>query len=109
MPMMKCVWILVRIFLHKVDNSTPTIQDLLNLVAVFKDKDSLTSRLREWISILETNRNLADNELKQIAKIYTNFGDKNLSYFQALHKDLSLSNLIVKKKTVLTKPLFMTL
>lgn len=93
-------------FLHKLNNSTPTIQDLQNLIAAFRAEDAPTSRLRQWLSILESNRNLADNELKQIAKIYATFGDKNLTAFKAMHKDLSLQNLITQKDGIEKTPIY---
>lgn len=96
-------------FLRQIDNSTPTIENLLNLVEIFRYKDSPTSRLRQWLSILESNRNLADNELQQIAKIYPDFGKgngDNLAKFQALHKDLCLKNLIVQKDGIEKTPIF---
>lgn len=96
-------------FLRQIDNSTPTIENLLNLVEIFRYKDSPTSRLRQWLSILESNRNLADNELQQIAKIYADFGKgnkDNLAKFKALHKDLHLENLIVQKDGIEKTPIF---
>ena len=93
-------------FLRQINESTPTIENLLNLIDIFRDKDSPTSRLRQWLSILESNRNLADNELQQIAKIYKNFGEQNLAKFQALHKDLCLKNLIVQKDSIEKTPIF---
>lgn len=69
-----------------------TIKALCDLVDIFRDKDSPSSRLRNWLSLLECDKNLADNELKRIAKIYEAFAKKHNAKFQALHKDLSLQN-----------------
>ena len=96
-------------FLRQINDSTPTIENLLNLVDIFRDKDSPLTRLRQWLSILESNRNLADNELQQIAKIYADFGKgnrNNLAKFQALHKDLRLENLIVQKDSIEKTPIY---
>ncbi|MGX3011844.1 Cas10/Cmr2 second palm domain-containing protein [Helicobacter sp. 23-1044] len=97
-------------FLRQINDSTPTIENLLNLVEIFRSqeskKDAPTSRLRQWLSILESNRNLANNELQQIAKIYADFGEQNLTKFKALHKDLRIENLIVQKDSTEKTPIF---
>lgn len=93
-------------FLRQINESAPTIENLLHLVAIFRDKDAPTSRLRQWLSILESNRNLADNELQQIAKIYADFGEQNLAKFQALHKDLCLENLVIQKDGIEKTPIY---
>ncbi|MGX3043621.1 Cas10/Cmr2 second palm domain-containing protein [Helicobacter sp. T3_23-1056] len=97
-------------FLRQINDSTPTIENLLNLVEIFRSqeskKDAPTTRLRQWLSILESNRNLANNELQQIAKIYADFSEQNLAKFQALHKDLCLKNLIVQKDGIEKTPIF---
>lgn len=93
-------------FLRQINESAPTIENLLHLVAIFRDKDAPTSRLRQWLSILESNRNLADNELQQIAKIYADFGEQNLAKFQALHKDLCPENLVIQKDGIEKTPIY---
>lgn len=85
-------------FLHNQSTAIiPTIENLLNLVQIFRDESAPTSRLRQWLSMLDFSKNLADNELKQISKIYDAFATNYDSTLQKFHKDLSLSNLIIQK------------
>lgn len=84
----------------------PTIENLQNVVEIFREADAPTSRLRQWLSMLDSNKNLADNELKQIAKIYANFATNHDSALQNLHKDLSLSNLIIQKDGFSKTPIY---
>lgn len=94
-------------FLHSQSSATiPTIEHLLSLVQIFRDENAPTSRLRQWLSMLDSSKNLADNELKQIAKIYANFATKHDSAFKNLHKDLSLSNLIIQKDGFSKTPIY---
>lgn len=94
-------------FLHSQSRATiPTIEHLLSLVQIFRDENAPTSRLRQWLSMLDSSKNLADNELKQIAKIYANFAKKHDSAFKNLHKDLSLSNLIIQKDGFSKTPIY---
>lgn len=94
-------------FLHSQSNATiPTIEHLLSLVQIFRDESAPTSRLRQWLSMLDSSKNLADNELKQIAKIYDNFATNHDSAFRNLHKDLSLSNLIIQKDGFSKTPIY---
>lgn len=94
-------------FLHNQSNATiPTIEHLLSLVQIFRETDAPTSRLRQWLSMLDSSKNLADNELKQIAKIYDAFATKHDSTLQKLHKDLSLSNLIIQKDGFSKTPIY---
>lgn len=84
----------------------PTIDNLQNVVEIFREASAPTSRLRQWLSMLDSNKNLADNELKQIAKIYTAFATNHNSALQNLHKDLSLSNLIIQKDGFSKTPIY---
>lgn len=84
----------------------PTIENLQNVVEIFREADAPTSRLRQWLSMLDSNKNLADNELKQIAKIYVAFAKNHNSALQNLHKDLSLSNLIIQKDGFSKTPIY---
>ena len=84
----------------------PTIKNLQKVVEIFREDSAPTSRLRKWLSMLDINQNLADNELKQIAKIYEGFAMKHNSALQNLHKDLSLSNLIVRKDAHHKTPIY---
>lgn len=94
-------------FLHSQSSATiPTIEHLLSLVQIFRDENAPTSRLRQWLSMLDSSKNLADNELKQIAKIYATFATKHDSAFRNLHKDLSLSNLIIQKDGFSKTPIY---
>lgn len=94
-------------FLHSQSRATiPTIEHLLSLVQIFRDESAPTSRLRQWLSMLDSSKNLADNELKQIAKIYDNFATKHDNAFKNLHKDLSLSNLIIQKDGFSKTPIY---
>ena len=93
-------------FLHKQNETIPTIEHLLNLVQIFRDKNAPTSRLRQWLSMLDLNKNLAHNELKRIAKIYENFAKKHNNALKNLHKDLSLQKLIVKKDGFNKTPIY---
>lgn len=94
-------------FLHNQSSATiPTIEHLLSLVQIFRDSCAPTSRLRQWLSMLDSSKNLADNELKQIAKIYANFATNHDSALQNLHKDLSLSNLIIQKDGFSKTPIY---
>lgn len=94
-------------FLHNQPSATiPTIEHLLSLVQIFRDENAPTSRLRQWLSMLDSSKNLANNELKQIAKIYDNFATKYDSAFRNLHKDLSLSNLIIQKDGFSKTPIY---
>lgn len=94
-------------FLHSQSSATiPTIEHLLSLVQIFRDENAPTSRLRQWLSMLDSSKNLSDNELKQIAKIYDNFATNHDSAFRNLHKDLSLSNLIIQKDGFSKTPIY---
>lgn len=94
-------------FLHNQSRATiPTIKHLLYLVQIFRDENAPTSRLRQWLSMLDSSKNLADNELKQIAKIYDAFATNRDSAFRNLHKDLSLSNLIIQKDGFSKTPIY---
>ncbi|RDU54285.1 Cas10/Cmr2 second palm domain-containing protein [Helicobacter sp. MIT 01-3238] len=94
-------------FLHNQSRATiPTIEHLLSLVQIFRETDAPTSRLRQWLSMLDSSKNLAYNELKQIAKIYDAFATKHDSAFKNLHKDLSLSNLIIQKDGFSKTPIY---
>ena len=84
----------------------PTIDNLQNVVEIFREADAPTSRLRQWLSMLDSSKNLADNELKQIAKIYAAFATNHNSALQNLHKDLSLSNLIIQKDGFSKTPIY---
>lgn len=94
-------------FLHSQSRATiPTIEHLLSLVQIFRDENAPTSRLRQWLSMLDSSKNLANNELKQIAKIYATFATNHDSAFRNLHKDLSLSNLIIQKDGFSKTPIY---
>ena len=96
-------------FLRDISESStpnPTIENLQNVVEIFREADAPTSRLRQWLSMLDSNKNLADNELKQIAKIYAEFAKNHNSALQNLHKDLSLSNLIIQKDGFSKTPIY---
>lgn len=103
-------------FLHDISESNatnatnytqkPTIENLQNVVQIFRDTSAPTTRLRKWLSMLDINQNLAQNELKQIAKIYEGFAKNHDNALKNLHKDLSLSNLIVKKDAHRKTPIY---
>lgn len=96
-------------FLHSQSRATiPTIEHLLSLVQIFRDESAPTSRLRQWLSMLDSSKNLADNELKQIVKNkkYATFAANHDSAFKNLHKDLSLSNLIIQKDGFSKTPIY---
>lgn len=86
----------------------PTIENLLNLVQIFRDENAPTARLRQWLTMLDLNRNLADKELDRICEIYEQWADKHKEKFEALHEDLSLKNLIVQKDDFNKKPIYKT-
>lgn len=94
-------------FLREINETPkPTIENLQKVVQIFRDTSAPTTRLRKWLSMLDINQNLAHNELKQISKIYKNFAKKHNSALQNLHKDLSLSNLIVRKDAHRKTPIY---
>lgn len=86
----------------------PTIENLLNLVQIFRDENAPTARLRQWLTMLDLNRNLADKELDRICEIYDGWATSQEPKFKALHSDLSLKNLIVQKDDFNKKPIYKT-
>ena len=66
------------------------IKAFCDLVEIFRNEDS--PNLREWLTLLEQNRNLAQSQLKRIAKVNAKFAQDYDDKFRALHSDLSLKN-----------------
>ena len=60
---------------HKTQNGEklPTIHALLELVKAFRTPKNPATRLREWLSIYESNAELALRELEQINRIFATF------------------------------------
>ena len=80
-------------FLKEQAQAVPLIADFIALVEAFREDKSPTSRLREWLNMLEYSPELAANELECISTIYADFARENEEKFRALHSDLSLLNL----------------
>lgn len=73
-----------------IDNIKGNIGAFCDLVEIFRKADS--PNLREWLTLLEQNRNLAQSQLKRIAKVNAKFAQDYDDKFRALHSDLSLKN-----------------
>lgn len=93
---------------HKAQNGEklPTIHALLELVKAFRTPKSPSTRLREWLSIYESNAELALRELEQINRIFAAFARENETKFRALHEDLSLKRLIISKDKCRKTPIY---
>ena len=66
-------------FLHNQSSATiPTIEHLLSLVQIFRDENAPTSRLRQWLSMLDSSKNLADNELKPVSYTHLTLPTKRI-------------------------------
>lgn len=93
---------------HKAQNGEklPTIHALLELVKAFRTPKSPATRLREWLSIYESNAKLALRELEQIKRIFAAFARENETKFRALHEDLSLKRLIISKDKCRKTPIY---
>lgn len=82
------------------------IDDFMALLRAFRSDESPASRLREWLSMLESNAKLAEIELERINEIYAKFAQQNETKFRALHRDLSLQKLIVFKDGFWKTPIY---
>ena len=80
----------------------PTIENFENLLNDFRKENSPIGRLREWLSDLDFDKTLADNQLKRINEV-TKWKSGN---FEKLYSGLKLNNLIVEKDGFLKTPIY---
>ena len=80
----------------------PTIENLLAVIKDFGKENSPKGRLREWLSDLNFDKTLADNQLDRINKV-TKWKSENLN---KLYEGLSLLNLIVLKDKEQKTPIY---
>ena len=88
-------------YLNKYDNK-PTIEDFDILLNDFRKEDAPKGRLREWLSDLNFDKTLADNQLKRINEV-TKWKSGN---FDKLYRGLKLNNLIVEKDGFSKTPIY---
>ena len=88
-------------YLNKYDNK-PTIEDFEEVLSDFRKEDAPKGRLREWLSDLDFDKTLADNQLKRINEV----AKWKSGNFDKLYRGLKLNNLIVEKDGFSKTPIY---
>jgi len=92
-------------YLDEKDN--PEIDDLLNLISLFRMDNAPTSKLRNWIGMLDENSYIAKKLLDRINDVL----DKNMKesinkVLKKLNPNLSMENLIVEIENKNKTPIY---